>query len=141
VNFTPAVSGGALKAMSREVRSWHLNRRSDKSLGDLAKMFNSIVRGWINYYGRFYKSGLYPLLRRLNEYLVRWAQRKSKPLRGHDRRAVKWLARVAQRAPNLFVHWRFGLRPDGWAMGAVRAETFKHGSSRAVGRDSPRQLT
>jgi RNA-directed DNA polymerase len=119
VNFTPAVSDDAQKAMGRELRSWHLNRRSDKSLEDLAKMFNSIAQGWINYYGRFYKSGLYPLLRRLNEQLVRWAQRKYKRLRGHDRRAVKWLARVAQRAPNLFAHWRFGLRPDGWAMGAV----------------------
>jgi RNA-directed DNA polymerase len=119
VNFTPAVSDEAQKAMGRELRSWHLNRRSDKSLEDLAKMFNSIAQGWINYYGRFYKSGLYPLLRRLNEQLVRWAQRKYKRLRGHDRRAVKWLARVAQRAPNLFAHWRFGLRPDGWAMGAV----------------------
>jgi RNA-directed DNA polymerase len=29
-------------------------------------MFNSIVQGWINYFGRFYKSMLYPLLRRLN---------------------------------------------------------------------------
>ena len=60
VNFTPAVSDDAVKAMRREMRSWRLNVRSDKTLGDLARMFNKVVQGWINYYGRFYKSGLYP---------------------------------------------------------------------------------
>jgi RNA-directed DNA polymerase len=118
VSFLPAVSKEAVKAMSREVRSWHIARRSDKSLGDLARMFNSIVQGWINYYGRFYKSMLYPLLRRLNEHLVRWACRKYKRLHRRERRATRWLAEVARRAPNLFAHWKAGLRPDGWAMGA-----------------------
>ena len=118
VSFLPAVSKDAVKAMSREVRSWHLARRSDKTLDDLARMFNSIVQGWINYYGRFYKSGLLYFLRRLNRHLARWACRKFKRLRRRERRAMAWLAEVARRAPRLFAHWRFGARPDGWAMGA-----------------------
>jgi len=118
VSFLPAVSTDAVKAMSREIRSWHLARRSDKTLDDLARMFNSIVQGWINYYGRFYKSELLYLLRRLNRHLARWACRKFKRLRRRERRAMAWLAEVARRAPRLFAHWRFGARPDGWAMGA-----------------------
>src|SRR4051812_38720451 len=50
VNFLPAVSKDAITAMGREIRSWHIARRSDKSLTDLARMFNSIMQGWINYY-------------------------------------------------------------------------------------------
>ena len=119
VSFLPAVSKDAVKAMSREIRSWHIARRSDLSLTDLARMFNSIVQGWINYYGRFYKSMLYPLLRRINEHLVRWACRKYKRLRRHEERARELLARAARRYPALFAHWRFGLKPDGWTMGAV----------------------
>ena len=117
VSFSPAVSDAAVKDMSRELRSWRLNCRSDKSLDDLAHMFNKVVQGWINYYGRFYKSELGPLLRRINEYLVRWAKRKYKRLRGHSRRARRWLVRVARREPKLFAHWRI-VRPDGWTMGA-----------------------
>ena len=119
VSFLPAVSRDAVTAMGREIRSWHIARRSDKSLNDLARMFNSIVHGWINYFGRFYKSMLYPLLRRLNLHLVRWACRKYKRLKRRERRAMRWLTEVARRAPYLFAHWRFGLRPDGWATGAV----------------------
>jgi Reverse transcriptase (RNA-dependent DNA polymerase)/Group II intron, maturase-specific domain len=66
VNFSPAVSRPAKQAMGKAIRSWHLPRRSDKTLDDLAAMFNPIIRGWINYYGRFYRSGLYPLLRHIN---------------------------------------------------------------------------
>jgi RNA-directed DNA polymerase len=118
VNFLPAVSKDAVKAMSREIRSWHIARRSDKSLGDLARMFNSIVQGWINYYGRFYKSMLYPLLRRINEHLVRWAMRKYKRLRRREKRAGELMAEASRRSPQLFAHWRIGLKPDGWSMGA-----------------------
>lgn len=69
VNFTPAVSEKARKEISQEIRSWGIQRRSDKSIGDLALMFNKIVQGWINYYGRFYKSQLYPILRHINHDL------------------------------------------------------------------------
>jgi RNA-directed DNA polymerase len=70
-----------------------------------------IVQGWINHCGRFYKSGLYGSLRPLNDYLVRWAQRKYKRLRRHRTRARRFLADVARREPDLFAHWRLGLRP------------------------------
>ena len=118
VSFLPAVSPAAMKAMGREIRSWHLARRSDKSLDDLARMFNSIVQGWINYYGRFYRSRLLYFLRRLNTHLMRWANRKYKRLKRRERRAMAWLAEIARRSPGLFAHWRLGARPDGWAMGA-----------------------
>jgi len=118
VNFSPAVSDDAKRTIGREIRSWRINCRSDKTLTDLARMFNPIVHGWINYFGRFYKSMLFLVLRRINEYLVRWAMRKFKRLRGHLTRTVTWLASVARREPSLFAHWRVGVRPDGWTVGA-----------------------
>ena len=119
VSFLPAVSPDAIKAMGAEIRSWHLARRSDKSLDDLARMVNSIVQGWINSYGRFYKSRVLYFLRRRNNHLVRWVCRKYKQrLRNRERRAMAWLAEIARRSPRLFAHWRLGAGPDGWAMGA-----------------------
>ena len=106
ISFTPAVSNKAAKAMRRTLRSWALHNRSDKSLEDLARMFNPVVQGWINYYASFYKSALYPTLRHVDTVLARWAERKYKKLRGHLRRARHWLARVAQTRPRLFAHWK-----------------------------------
>jgi RNA-directed DNA polymerase len=116
VNFSPAVSKEACVRMRREIRHWRVHERSDKTLTDLARMFNTVIQGWINYYGRFYKSMLYPTFRHLNEILVRWAMRKYKRLRFHSRRARKLLAGIARREPNLFAHWKLGVRPDSWRM-------------------------
>ena len=59
------------------MRYWHLKRRSDKTLGDLAQMVNPIVRGWLNYYGRYYKSELNQSLRVLTSiWLVSGARQK-----------------------------------------------------------------
>ena len=51
VSFSPAVSRSAVTAMHRTVRQWHLHRRTDKTLTDLAHMFNPIMRGWLHYSG------------------------------------------------------------------------------------------
>ena len=106
VNFSPAVSGKAAKAIRREVRGWKLPRRSDQSLDELAGMCNAAIRGWVNYYGAYYKSALYPSLRHIDRKLVKWATRKYKRLRGHRRRAEHWLRRIARREPGLFAHWQ-----------------------------------
>lgn len=106
INFSPAISNKAAKAIRKTSRSWRWPKRSDKDLEDLARMFNPIIQGWINYYGRYYKSALYPTLKCLNRRLVTWATRKYKRLRGHRRRAGHWLDRIARNQPDLFAHWR-----------------------------------
>jgi RNA-directed DNA polymerase len=106
INFSPAISNKAAKAIRQEVRGWRLQLRSDKDLADLARMFNAVIRGWINYFGAFYKSALYPTLLHIDRKLARWATRKFKRLRRHRRRAEQWLRRIARRQPGLFAHWR-----------------------------------
>ena len=107
VNFSPAVSNKATKAMRQTIRSWNLPRRSDKSLEDFAHIFNPIIRGWMNYYGKYYKSALYRTFWHLDRLLSRWASRKYRKLRGRQRKAQQWLRRIRKRQPWLFVHWRF----------------------------------
>jgi hypothetical protein len=80
---------------------------TDKSIEDLACMFNPVIRGWINYYSQFYKSALYPILKQLNHALQRWAYRKYKKLHGRKRKALDLLQRIAKQMPRMFVHWRF----------------------------------
>jgi RNA-directed DNA polymerase len=103
--FLPAISPEALKAKGAELRAMRIHRRTDLTLDDLARWLNPILAGWINYYGRFYRSALYPLLRRVNAYLRRWAGRKYKQLRT-NKRYSRWLSGLFERQPGLFTHWR-----------------------------------
>jgi len=102
--FLPAVSKDALKRMSEEVRSWRIHLRTATELQDLADRINPIVRGWMTYYGRYYRAALHRLLRRINTYLMRWAQQKYKRLRPF-RKARKWWQDLTARQPHLFAHW------------------------------------
>ncbi len=91
VGFNPGVSNKALKRMGLVIRRWNIHRRSDKSLAELGRMFNPILRGWINYFGWVNKRLLVELFKRLDLRLARWAMRKYKKLRRHKRRASLWI--------------------------------------------------
>jgi RNA-directed DNA polymerase len=111
INFSPAVSNAASKAMRQTIRGWRMQLKSDVGIDDLSRMFNPVVRGWINYYGCFYKSQLYSVLRHINRALMYWARRKYKKLARHKRRASSWLGRLAGNRPELFAHWQMGILP------------------------------
>lgn len=118
--YLPAVSRAACKAMGRVIRGWKLGRRTDLSIKEVATMVNRVVSGWINYYGRFYKSLLVSFLaERLNPQLVTWACRKHKQLHRAPAKARRRLAQFARTYPGLFIHWRHGALPSGSTTGAV----------------------
>ncbi len=118
VGYLPAMSQKARKAVGHKMRDWHLNRRTGTSLSDLARAINAQVRGWINYYGAFYRSELYSLEKRINEHLVRWAMHKFKRLRGKPTKAWAWLDAVRQQRPRLFAHWHMLPRTTSRPVGA-----------------------
>jgi len=103
--FLPAISAEALRAKGAELRRMRIHRRTDLSLDDLARWLNPIVAGWINYYGRYYRTALDPLLKRVNTYLRRWAGRKYKRLRT-DKCFRGWWTALLARQPGLFAQWR-----------------------------------
>ncbi|WP_233418792.1 group II intron reverse transcriptase/maturase [Rickettsia tamurae] len=109
VNFTPAISKQAANRIRKEIRSWRIHLRSDKTITDLARMFNAYVQGWVNYYGRYYKSAMYPFLPNMEHFLTRWVMRKYKRFQGYKKRARNWFGCVRKRQPRLFVHWKLGL--------------------------------
>jgi len=117
-SFQPAASPKALKAIGRTVRAWTLQRRSDKSLQDLAAMCNPHIRGWITYYSNFYKTQLRPTLIRIDAYVIKWARRKFKRMRHQSKGVRAWLDRVRRDKPQLFAHWLL-CHGNGRTMGAV----------------------
>ena len=89
VSFLPAISQAAEKELRQQIHDWRMHLKPDKSIEDLSHMFNPIIRGWIQYYGRYYKSRLYRVLKHLNRALTHWACRKYKKLARHRRRAER----------------------------------------------------
>src|ERR1700730_11616343 len=47
LNFSPAISTTAAKAIRNTIRSWKLPTRSDKAIEDLSPLYHPIIRGWL----------------------------------------------------------------------------------------------
>ena len=107
--FNPAVSPAALKTMRTTIRDLGIRHRTQVSLADIARQINPLLRGWIEYYGRYAASALSPMLRYVNQTLLAWAMRKFKRFRVHKIRASRFLQSIAEKNAELFVHWRLGM--------------------------------
>jgi len=112
IGFLPAISTKAAKAIRKTIREWRMaSTRNHQCLEDLADLINPAVRGWMNYYGRYYRTKCVEVLRHINDALAKWVRRKYKRFRYRKRAAVHWLGRLARRDPNILVLWQIGIRP------------------------------
>lgn len=113
VGFNPAMSDKAKKAGRKAIQDWRLtSKMTTRTLEELASFINPIVRGWVSYYGRFYRSECLDFLAYLNLVLARWAKRKYKRFHRKWSKALNWLGGIAhKRQPRLFYHWALGVRP------------------------------
>jgi RNA-directed DNA polymerase len=102
--FGPAVSDTAVAKMSQTVVSWRLHRKITFSWAELIRWISPVIRGWMSYYGRYYRSALYPLLARINYRIQRWMQEKYRRLRTSRARHRAW-ERVTTQYPRALPHW------------------------------------
>jgi RNA-directed DNA polymerase len=110
VSFSPAASQSAIKLMRAKTRKCNWRNRTDLSLQEIAKRFNPVLQGWLNYYGCYHKSALASVWRHFNMTLVAWAMRKYRPIARNKTRAGRFLENIAKEQPWLFAHWRVGIR-------------------------------
>ncbi|MCB1851300.1 MAG: group II intron reverse transcriptase/maturase [Gammaproteobacteria bacterium] len=108
VGFSPAVSDKAKKEIRKTIRGWRIHLWSGATLRSIAKEINPVVRGWINYYGEYYRSELRFSLQQIDAYLIRWVKTKYKRLRGRQVKAARTVRQLSQQAPELFAHWKAG---------------------------------
>jgi RNA-directed DNA polymerase len=104
VSFQPAISKDAQNKISGQIRRWRLHRWIGYPLAEIARQINPVARGWMQYFGAFYRSELYPLLSRINAYVMRWIRNKYKRLRTIQQAMACW-KRVTSQHPRLFAHW------------------------------------
>lgn len=113
LSYLPAISTKAATRIRQTIRAWRIgSTRNNQRLEDLAKLIDPAVRGWMNYYGRYYRTKCIAVLQHVNEALARWVRWKYKRLRYRKTASMHWLGRLAERDPNILFLWRVGIRPS-----------------------------
>ena len=106
-NFIASASQKACKNLRDKIKELKLHKMSGSSINIIAKSINPIVRGWINYFGKYNVSALKYTIKCIESRIVRWAMNKYKHFRGRRQRAEKWLSELRNREPKLFAHWSY----------------------------------
>jgi RNA-directed DNA polymerase len=99
-----------LNRISETVRHWRLHHWTGHTIAEVAARINPIVRGWMQYYGAFYRTALRHLLQRINAYLMRWLRRKYRRLRPFKKALACW-QRITSQYPRGFAHWAWVVTP------------------------------
>ena len=104
--FGPAISDRNKARISAEISGWKLHRLVSLTERELSARIAPRVRGWMAYYGTYYRSEMYPLLARLNWHIQKWGKCKYRRLRPGKKMQAAWDGLTA-RSPGLFPHWRW----------------------------------
>lgn len=110
VGYSPAISPKSKRKVRDKLKSYELHKRTTLTIQDLARKLNPVLRGWIEYYGKYWKTELKQVFGTLNQALVKWAKSKYKRLKTSYRKAKQWMKRVCDSYPYLFAHWRLGCK-------------------------------
>lgn len=106
IGFNPAISPVKIKIIRDRIRDMVGTQQRGWSLSQLAKRLNPYIRGWWNYYGKYFRSVLKKRVGRFfDERIFHWARRKYKSIKGSWRKGWLWLKRLRRRRPHLFAHW------------------------------------
>jgi len=99
----PGASKKAMRKMTATIKSWRVHRSTVESTEELARRYNATLRGWIQYYGKFwYRNFGYHLWRVFQSRLIKWAKQK---FRISTKRAERKLSLIRKENPQLFAHW------------------------------------
>lgn len=108
LGYDCAISVSSRKAIADKLGELKVQKMTFKSIVGIAQRLNPMIRGWINYYGKFRISMLHKVFRLLNQRLIRWGRKRYKRYKTSINRACKWLQRVQEQYRYLFHHWQFG---------------------------------
>jgi len=112
LGFSPAMSTKSQKRVGEELYQLRIHRMVHVPLTKIAEILRAKTRGWINYYGKFRKSAMHKMFRLLNMRLARMVRSKYRRFRNrHWYESYKWLKKISDDYPTLFVHWEQGFLP------------------------------
>ena len=111
-NFCPAISDKAKTRIRETIHDWRAINKPTITLREIAKTINPVTTGWMNYYGRFFESEMWAVVRNVDFFLIRWGKKKYEQLKRTRKRARVWLTRNMERQPELFAHWKWKLKRD-----------------------------
>ncbi|MDH7459883.1 group II intron reverse transcriptase/maturase [Chitinophagaceae bacterium 26-R-25] len=105
--FAPAISNNAKTSIRKALKASLNTRNINMTLKGFATILNPKIRGWVNYYTRFYRELTLEIFHYLNTLIRKWIRNKYRTKR-RPKMFEKYRA-IQKAEPTLFYHWRLGI--------------------------------
>jgi len=109
--YCAGISDKSCRYIISQIRDRKIHRATGAEITEIAESLSSKLRGWINYFIRFYPSALHEVFSALHSRLARWITNKYKKYRRRIYKAKSRLREISRDFPNLFEHWKYGYTP------------------------------
>ncbi|MEP7318329.1 MAG: group II intron reverse transcriptase/maturase [Panacibacter sp.] len=106
--FNGAISNAAKTSIRQAIRTVLNPQRINVSLEAFAKVLNPKIRGWINYYSKFFKTRMLRVFDYLDGLILRWISNKYKLT--SKGKVLEEFKKIREQTPAMFYHWRFGIK-------------------------------
>ena len=106
--FAAAISSKAKTGIRKVIRAILKPRWSEQTMKDFAKILNPKIRGWVNYYTRFYRHETLKVFCYLNGLIMKWLKNKYKLI--NYKQVITKYRLIQQQEPALFYHWQLGIK-------------------------------
>jgi len=110
VLFNGAISNAAKTSIRKAIRKVLNPKWINGTLEGLANVLNPKIRGWINYYGKFFKWRMIKVFHYLDGLIQRWLANKYRFT--SKAKTIKTFQRIKEEFPVMFYHWKFGIKQD-----------------------------
>ena len=110
VLFNGAISNAAKTSIRQAIRKVLNPQWTNGTLEAFAKVLNPKIRGWINYYGKFFKRRMIRIFDYLDGLIHRWIANKYKITSKAE--TLGKFKRIKEETPVMFYHWKFGIKQD-----------------------------
>ena len=106
--FAPAISTKAKASIREAIRKVIPRRWGVQTLEWFAEKLNPKIRGWINYYTKYYRYEALSVFCYLNERIMMWMRNKYKIY--SKKKLLEKFQRLQAANPELFYHWEKGIK-------------------------------
>lgn len=108
VLFNGAISNMAKKSIRQGIRKILNPQWTEVSLEMFANRLNPKIRGWINYYGKYFKWRMVKVFTYLDGLMRSWISKKYKITSKAE--TMRQYCSIRKESPSLFYHWQFGIK-------------------------------
>ena len=109
VLFNGAISNDAKTSIRKSIRRIINPQKINSTIEAFAAVLNPKIRGWFNYYSKFFRNKVFKVFTYIDALLLKWIKAKYRVT--SIKKSISKLKAFRTEYPDMFYHWKIAIKP------------------------------